>query len=81
VHLVSSSYRCATVLAQTTLSCAFRIVGCGYEAVGKFLLFSFCSFAKTTAEHGRGNMSRPLDRQTAALLLVGWLVALVTTLT
>jgi len=26
-------------------------------------------------------MSRPLDRQTAALLLVGWVVALVTTLT
>jgi len=26
-------------------------------------------------------MDRPLDRQTVALLLVGWLVALVTTLT
>jgi hypothetical protein len=30
---------------------------------------------------GRGNMSHPLDRQTAALLLIGWVVALVTTLT
>ncbi len=30
---------------------------------------------------GRENMARPLDRQTAAILLVGWLVALVTTLT
>jgi len=26
-------------------------------------------------------MSRPLDRQTIALLVVGWIVALVTTLT
>jgi len=26
-------------------------------------------------------MHRPLDRQTAALLLVGWFIALVTTLT
>ena len=41
----------------------------------------FCSFDKKAAYMGRGNMSRPLDRQTAALLLVGWLVALVTTLT
>jgi hypothetical protein len=30
---------------------------------------------------GRGNMHRPLDRQTAAILLLGWVVALVTTLT
>jgi hypothetical protein len=29
---------------------------------------------------GRENMHRPLDRQTAALLLIGWAIALVTTL-
>jgi hypothetical protein len=44
-------------------------------------LFYFCSFAKRAPYMGRGNMARPLDRQTAAILLVGWLVALVTTLT
>jgi hypothetical protein len=30
---------------------------------------------------GREHMDRQLDRQTVALLLVGWVVALVTTLT
>jgi hypothetical protein len=51
------------------------------ETALKFLLFSFCSFGKKGSHMGRGNMSRPLDRQTAAILVVGWLVALVTTLT
>ena len=41
----------------------------------------FVLLLKALQNMGRGNMTRPLDRQTAALLLVGWLVALVTTLT
>jgi hypothetical protein len=47
-----------------------------------FLLFTFCSNAKSgSSTMGRGNMLRPLDRQATALLIIGWAIALVTTLT
>jgi hypothetical protein len=41
----------------------------------------FVLLLKTRQNVGRENMTRPMDTQMAALLLVGWLVALVTTLT
>lgn len=47
-----------------------------------FLLFLFCSRDIALLNFmGRGTMDRQIDRQTIALLLVGWVVALVTTLT
>jgi hypothetical protein len=48
----------------------------------KFFLFLFCSrVIALLAFTGRDIMDRQIDRQTIALLLVGWVVALVTTLT